>query len=552
VIDFSWRLLGPEHQEVIAALSTFRGGFTRDAAAHVAQASLRALSTLVDKALVRRSADSRYSLHPLVRAFAAEKLAASRHRRTIACTRHADHYVRLLCAQRHALNGPEHAAARQSLERDLDNVRAAWQWKVDTADADAVRDSARPLSLTFDRLGLYDEWTRTLERALDAFPSAVSEASSAAERQLLICAANGHWRRGDVARADTYRARILAAIGDARTPAELAELHKLSGLIARDAGNFDLALENFTAAAAAAADAGDLVVQMHVANEIGVLHFRRGDFDRARAAFEDSLEKCDAGNNVYDAPLALHNVAYCDLEMGRFDEAEAGLGRAWQLFRERADARAEAMVLSSLGILARRRGDLGRARELAAASLSLAERVGNLGAIADATDDLAQVVEKLGDLREAQSLYARALAMSRELGQVHLQCFVLLHLARAQCADRDQVASARSLSEALQLAIDHDFQSGRLMALLGAAGLRAQAADSSARSIATGWCRAALAVAGPSVDVRDAMPSFAEATQDEPPARPSPTLDESLTDALRFLRGVTGAPAIAQGRRAVI
>ena len=161
--------------------------------------------------------------------------------------------------------------------------------------------------------------------------------------------------------------------------------------------------------------------------------------------------------------------------------------------------------------------------------------MGNLGAVADATDDLGQVVEKLGDLRQAQSLYASALAMARELGQVHLQCFVLLHLGRAQAAGNDAVASSRSFRDALRLAREHDFQTGRLMGVLGAAGLRLACNDADAHAVAVAWCRATLAVAGSNVDIRDAVPDIPAPFLLVDPALPTQSFDDALHEALNFL-----------------
>ena len=539
VIEFSWRLLTREQQEVLAALSTFHAGFTRDAAGHVALASLRLLSALVDKALVRRSSDSRFSLHPLVRRFAAEKLARSRSRRTITRARHAEHYRRLLCNQSCVLFGANHAHARQLLEEDLDNIRAGWQALIEGGDAKAVCEAGRPLCLILDRLGLYDEWTRTFDHALATFPLTSAIDSRSAHCQLLIAAANGHWRRGDVARAKTYGSRLAEAIGATNQANELAALHKLSGLIERDVGDLVAALHHLRQGAKAAELGGDLVAQAQLANEIGVIHFRRGNLQDAHEAFTMNLRKCEAAGNIFDAPTALHNVGYCDLELGRFDDADQAFNQAWKLFHDRADARGEAMVLASLGILARRRGDLTRAHELARTSLALAERIGNIGAVADATDDLAQVLEKLGDLPQAEILYERALGMARDLGQAHLECFVLLHLARAQAAAKRATASAATWREALRLACEHDFQMGRLLGLLGAAGLRSDGVDVEATAIAARWCRAVLAVAGSNVDVQDAVagvaPDLLEGDSHAFPAGANNTVEGALTEALQFL-----------------
>ncbi len=70
VFDYSWTLLTGEEQQALRKLSVFKGGFTREAAAHVAVASLPLLTALVDKSLAWHPAGQRYELHELVRQYA--------------------------------------------------------------------------------------------------------------------------------------------------------------------------------------------------------------------------------------------------------------------------------------------------------------------------------------------------------------------------------------------------------------------------------------------------------------------------------------------------
>ena len=67
VFDHSWKLLSEEEQKVLLRLSVFQGGFQREAAEHVAEATLLTLSALVTKSLIRRSGTGRYDLHELIR-----------------------------------------------------------------------------------------------------------------------------------------------------------------------------------------------------------------------------------------------------------------------------------------------------------------------------------------------------------------------------------------------------------------------------------------------------------------------------------------------------
>src|SRR5947209_15054013 len=94
VIESSWNQVDASAQNLLQRLTVFRGGFTRGAAQEAAQASLRGLSQLVDKALLRRDPDTgRYSMHELVRQYAAEQLALSAEAERSAHEAHAKYFA---------------------------------------------------------------------------------------------------------------------------------------------------------------------------------------------------------------------------------------------------------------------------------------------------------------------------------------------------------------------------------------------------------------------------------------------------------------------------
>jgi predicted ATPase/DNA-binding SARP family transcriptional activator len=113
VVGYSWNLLRGEEQRALAALSAFAGGFTRETAERVAEASMRTLSALVDKSLVRRKADGRYDLHELVRQFAWAKLRKTRTREAQVVRRHADTFAGLLLQWSDQSKGPGEVEARR-------------------------------------------------------------------------------------------------------------------------------------------------------------------------------------------------------------------------------------------------------------------------------------------------------------------------------------------------------------------------------------------------------------------------------------------------------
>jgi len=82
-IEWSFDLLSPDEQRLLAALSAFRGGWTLDTSERVADASVNLLGSLVEKSLVRRSDIGRFGMLDTVRDFAAEHLAGAERSRIV-------------------------------------------------------------------------------------------------------------------------------------------------------------------------------------------------------------------------------------------------------------------------------------------------------------------------------------------------------------------------------------------------------------------------------------------------------------------------------------
>jgi predicted ATPase/tetratricopeptide (TPR) repeat protein/transcriptional regulator with XRE-family HTH domain len=85
VFDQSWVLLASAEQLALAKLSVLRGAIDLEAAAEVGGASLPVVASLADKSLLGADGTGRYTLHELLRQYAAEQLAhleaAPEHRR---------------------------------------------------------------------------------------------------------------------------------------------------------------------------------------------------------------------------------------------------------------------------------------------------------------------------------------------------------------------------------------------------------------------------------------------------------------------------------------
>ena len=122
VFERSWALLPADQQQVLARLSLFHGGCTREAATFVAGAALPQIAALIQKSLVRRAGD-RFELHDVIRRFGAEKLAAMPDAEAIE-RRFVEYYLALSVQASQQFADYGQRDLFDALATELDNLRA--------------------------------------------------------------------------------------------------------------------------------------------------------------------------------------------------------------------------------------------------------------------------------------------------------------------------------------------------------------------------------------------------------------------------------------------
>lgn len=119
--DHSWALLTRQEQQTLARLSIFSAALTSHAARAILSATHKDLRVLTNKSLLRDLGDNRFDLHPLLKTFAAEKLANA----DVWLEKHAEYYLLWLADSEESIN----SAVKPQVVADIaldDNVRMAW------------------------------------------------------------------------------------------------------------------------------------------------------------------------------------------------------------------------------------------------------------------------------------------------------------------------------------------------------------------------------------------------------------------------------------------
>jgi predicted ATPase/DNA-binding SARP family transcriptional activator len=145
VIESSWQMLPADEQRLFSKLSIFRGGFTREAAQQVANATLSQLMSLVDRSFLRLDADQRFRRHPLLLQFASQKLAENPDEMVAIRARHGRFFAdQLREMERPFFNGQQLTVVPLVIA-ELENVRQAWQWAADQPDLEALDGMCKTL-----------------------------------------------------------------------------------------------------------------------------------------------------------------------------------------------------------------------------------------------------------------------------------------------------------------------------------------------------------------------------------------------------------------------
>jgi tetratricopeptide (TPR) repeat protein len=380
-IDWSYDLLVPEEQALLARLSVFAGGWTLESAEAVAQGSApgtrHSLDRLADRSLVRVGegpSATRYSMLETIREYASEKLRESGDE-AAARARHAAWFLAFVrqAEWEPAQSGESVRDAR--LEAEHDNFRAALRWAIDEGHD---RETGLRFCVALNRFwvmhGYIAEgraWTESAVAAARRPPPALRVSSVFA---LCVLAE----AQGDLERARTVLETALAE-SDEIEPTRLLRVRWRLGTVLERMGDYDAAESHLEEGLALAERHEGPPAVAALLNTLGIIAMDRHDFELARARWQRCL---DIYRELDDPPNTA--VALCNLgELSTYEESLGELGRARSCYaeslaiaREGGDREQVAYTLDGFARLAAAGGDAPRALRLAGAAARVGREIG--------------------------------------------------------------------------------------------------------------------------------------------------------------------------------
>ena len=382
-LDWSYDLLSPEEQRVLRAAAVFKGAFTLESAAAVADGAapvrsgiLEYLISLADKSLLITDVSGpevHFRLLHVTRAYAAERLLEA-HEQAIILRRHAEHHCNVLetaQAEWESMTREEWLARYQHM---MDDVRAALDWAF-SADGDLdLGVSLTSASLPFGfQLCQIAEFKKRAELAVERLAGA-SPRQPLAELRL------------NVALGALYKNTEDSEEGFLRAYARAEELaqrvgilkYKVETLVARtvskiERGDTPAALEAAEVLQKIAGQAADPIVSLIADRAAAQAQHFAGRQARAREFVARVLDHPSRSIPLAYSHAAVDRRVWMRIVLARADWLEGRVDRAVRVARECLDfagadgpfAKAHALALAAVPI-AFWRGELSVARQLAA------------------------------------------------------------------------------------------------------------------------------------------------------------------------------------------
>jgi predicted ATPase/DNA-binding XRE family transcriptional regulator len=438
LFDWSYDLLSPSERALFRRLSVFSGGWTIEAAEAVCAGSgvdpsdvLDVLASLVTKSLVLAQEEPdgavRYRLLETLREYGAERL--DRSERAAVEETHSRYFTALVEDGFDRLWSADTVAWCDWLESEHDNLRAVLTRGRALAESGApaegqallaARTAAGLMWFWYFRNYWHEgrSWLGSLARLTDLPPNL--------HGRLLGWHSSLAFYQGETGTAESLGRRALTIAERSGERALAAVITAIQAVHAAWSGKLD--------------EAGELAGRALAA----ITALNPAAFETAHLPTRDWM-----------IGFVQYARAQRALFVGDVDEADEATRLALETMRLLGQPFGTTAALSLRGSLLTRRGDLRGARVRLEEALELAHHAAPGQVQADILGRLAKVAQLGGDDAEARRLFARSLALRRELGHKLGVAQDLVGLAAVELASRSQVAATLlAASDALLATID--------------------------------------------------------------------------------------------------
>jgi non-specific serine/threonine protein kinase len=434
LIDWSYDMLSEAERALLRRLSVFAGGWIFEAAESICNDLdvLSLLTQLVNKSLVTMDDEGdepRYRLLETVRQYARDKLMESGEAEQMR-NRHLDYFVQLTESAEQALIGYAALSWINRLEAESDNLRAAFEWGMET-NVVTVLTMTHALQYFWYRRGYETEGRRWAGQALEKIqnlPAVEGDLStSAGARQRMLVTAKA-WQaisflatsQGDflVANAASQKCQELARqLGDKRLLATELAFLVATKMMSGDTTYEDSVIEEIVNIARESNDPFALSVSHGV---VGLnMLWKSQDARIANEHVSKGLALLKNTPHHFWQTMMLFGLGMEARFQGRFDEARERFVPLLAAFHEMGDQHRANMIHSECAHMQRLEGHHDKAESMYRETILEWQRLGHRAAVANQLECFAFIAKVNEQPERAIKLLGAAEAL-REIIQIDM------------------------------------------------------------------------------------------------------------------------------------
>jgi serine/threonine protein kinase/predicted ATPase/Tfp pilus assembly protein PilF len=429
VFEYSWNLMTSAERDTFLRLSVFRGGFERQAATAIADASLRVLTSLVNKSLLRRDPEGRYIPHKLLRQYAEERWDDQE---AIQETRkkHASYYAEWLTRIYPTFHSTKERQAVEMVELEFDNINAALHWAMACDQWEAIGRTIHPMSLYFLTRSLLQDGRAQFARIVDAMQAqGITNTPTywmASAHVALMNSRLGYYQEAFTASQEALA--YFEAQGDNVNAAYALNTLSYASMMM---GQFEHARDYASRATELTQDFSDVNAWFVGMGNLGYAEYLMGNYHQANIIYETVEYMGDQqGFSPSGRAYSYNNRGEIAREMGDFKLAGELFQQAYDIFKTYRHRRGMAFTLTNLAGIFMYQGNYATAKEMYTEANALTRKVGDLTGKAHAMSNLGNIASIEGNHEHAVECYEEALKIRRDTNDQRGIADSLLDLAR--------------------------------------------------------------------------------------------------------------------------
>jgi predicted ATPase/DNA-binding SARP family transcriptional activator len=369
-LEWSLDLLDQQVQRDLYRLGVFVGGCDLQAAQAVTDTTIDRLTALVDHSLLQHTSaagGSRYTMLETIHEHARDRLSQLDEAAAVE-RRHAEHILEMGEAADAAL-GADREIELQRLRPELDNLRAAMRWALETDTEIALR------------LGwvaaLFQPPTNELRHWLDEGLALRDNVTTFTRARALHASASATSNAGEYERSGELFEQALVLYREAGSEPGVARGLAGLALAASQRGEQPTARDLYATSLDLYRKLGDSEGEWLVTTNLGELELASGNYERATELLERAVAVATANGDLEAAAMSLHGLGDVALGQGEIALSAERYREAISLSRELAGGRRNTCsCLAGLASVAGERRQVERAGLLWGAVESLEEQLG--------------------------------------------------------------------------------------------------------------------------------------------------------------------------------